>query len=105
MVNNHPLTKNKLIYHARISKQMKWQGSFSPVYVPSVINWFIFGQAVVIYFIMQLLLKKSSKKQPHVLPSEEIHFPPSCLFCQQLQDHSVTESRNIHAKTMHFVVK
>ena len=25
IVNNYPVTKNKLIYHARISKQMKWQ--------------------------------------------------------------------------------
>ena len=23
----YPLTKNRLIYHARISKQMKWRGS------------------------------------------------------------------------------
>ena len=26
IVNNHPLTKNKPIYHARISEQMKWRG-------------------------------------------------------------------------------
>ena len=36
--------------------------AISSVYVPSVINRFSFGQGVVIYFIMQLLLKKSSKK-------------------------------------------
>ena len=28
IVNKYPMTKNKLIYHARISKQMKW-GAFS----------------------------------------------------------------------------
>ena len=33
------------------------------VYVPSVVNRFIFGQGVVIYFIMQLLLKKLTKTQ------------------------------------------
>ena len=71
---------------ARVSR------AISPVYVPSVINRFIFGQGVVIYFIMQLLLKKSSEKQPHLLPSEEICNPPSCLFCQQVQEESAANS-------------
>ena len=30
IVNNYPLTKNKPIYHARISKQMKWQAFSEP---------------------------------------------------------------------------
>ena len=69
-VNNYPLTKYKTIYHARISKQMKWQGFPEPFHfnVPSVINLFIFGQAVVIYFIMQLLVKKTSKQPNSFTP-------------------------------------
>ena len=33
IVNNHPLTKNKPIYHARISEQMKWRGSPEPFHL------------------------------------------------------------------------
>ena len=32
--------------------------------IPSMINWLIFGLGVVIYFLMQLLLKKSIKNLP-----------------------------------------
>ena len=37
---------------------------FQQVYVPSVINRFIFGHWVVIYFIMQSLLESRSKNLP-----------------------------------------
>ena len=33
IVNNHPLTKNKPIYHARISEQMKWRGFPEPFHL------------------------------------------------------------------------
>ena len=33
IVNNHPLTKNKPIYHARISEQMKRQGFPEPFHL------------------------------------------------------------------------
>ena len=33
IVNNHPLTKNKPIYHARISKQVKLRGSPEPFHL------------------------------------------------------------------------
>ena len=43
------MTKNKPVYHARISKQQ----AISSVYGLSVINRFIFGHRAVIHFIMQ----------------------------------------------------
>ena len=49
IVNNYLLTKNKTIYHVRISKQGNGEG------LPSVINRFIFGHWVV---IMPPTLKK-----------------------------------------------
>ena len=33
IVNNHPLTKNKPIYHARISEKMKWRGFPEPFHL------------------------------------------------------------------------
>ena len=40
----------------------KVSGAISSVYVSSVINQFIFGQGVVIYFKMQLLLSNLGKQ-------------------------------------------
>ena len=68
MVNNYPMTKNKLINQSRISKGWGFTMTFPSIYVLSVINWFIFGHVVVIYFIMPLLLEKRS---------ENLHFFPS----------------------------
>ena len=49
IVNNYPVTKNKPIYHVRISKQMKGRAFSEPFhlpYGPSAINRFIFGHGV-----------------------------------------------------------
>ena len=54
---------------------------------------------------MQLLLKKSSKNQSHLVTTEEIRFPPSCLFLSIATGITpLTESSNIPTRTMHFVV-
>ena len=80
--------------------------AISSVYVPSVINRFIFGQGVVIYFIMQLLLKKSSKNPTSFTPkggdplSAILFILPTATGITLLR-----ESPNIAARTMHFVVK
>ena len=61
IVNNYSMTKTRFIM-SRISKQMKGRGFTEPFHrfnVPSVINRFIFGHGVVIYFIMQSLLAKT----------------------------------------------
>ena len=109
IVNNHPLTKNKQIYHARISKQMKSRGSpetISSVYVLSVLNRFIFGQGVVIYFIMQLLLKKSSKKRTSFTPKGGNQLSAILFILSTATGITpLTESSNITAKAKHFLVK
>ena len=67
IVNNYPMTKNKQIYHVRISKQMKgasFQRALSSAYSPSVINRFIFGHGVVIHFIMQRKPTNFAKNSP-----------------------------------------
>ena len=49
LVNNYPMdmTKNKLVYHTRISKLVKWRGSTEAFH--HFINSFIIGHWVVIY--------------------------------------------------------
>ena len=75
--------------------------TISSVYVPSVINRFMFGQRVVIYFIMQLLSKKSKKNQPHLLVSEETRYPPSFFILSTATEITpLTDSSNIAATTM-----
>ena len=67
---------------------MKGQGfteTFPSIHVPSVISHFIFGHWVVIYFIMQSLLKEKKKTYLVFLLSEKICTPPSYLFPQQPQ--------------------
>ena len=85
---------------ARVSR------AISSVYVTSVINRFIFGQGVVIYFIMQLLLKNSSKKTTSFTPKRGD--PHSAILCILSTGTGITplkDSSNIAATTMHFVVK
>ena len=84
---------------ARVSR------AISSVYVPSVINRFIFGQGVVIYFIM-LVLKKSSKKPISVTPKRgDPHSATLFILSTDTGIAPLTESSNIAARTMHFVVK
>ena len=85
---------------ARVSR------AISSVYVPSVINRFIFGQGVVIYFIMQLLLKKTSKTPTSFTPKQEDPLS-AILFILSVGTGitPLTESSNIAATTMNFVAK
>ena len=85
---------------ARVSR------AISSVYVPSVINCFIFSQWVVIYFIMQLLLKKISKKTTSFTPKRGD--PPSAILFILTTATGITpltESLTIATITVHFVVK
>ena len=79
------------------------------VYVPSVINRFIFGQGVVIYFIMQLLLKKyliPQQKNTSFTPKRgDPHSAILFILSTDTGIAPLTESSNIAATTMHFVVK
>ena len=50
-----------------------------------MINRFIFGHGVVIYFMMQSLLEIRSKNLLFFLLSKRVGSLPSCLFCQQPQ--------------------
>ena len=85
---------------ARVSR------AISSVYVPSVINRFNFGQGVVIYFIMQLLLKKSSKKATSFTPKRgDPHSAILFILSTDTGITPLTDSSNIAATTMHFVVK
>ena len=85
---------------ARVSR------AISSVYVPSVINRFIIGQGVVIYFIMQLVLKKFSKKPTSVTPKRgDPHSAILFILSTDTGIAPLTESSNIAARTMHFVVK
>ena len=80
IVNNHPLTKNKPIYHARIShsEMARFSTAISSVYNPCVINRLNFGQWVVIYFIMQLFLKLITKIPTSSTPKRDL--PLAILF-------------------------
>ena len=56
-VNNHPITKHKPIYHARNID--RWKGSvesrpFIDLLILDVINRFIFGHGVVIYYVFYM---------------------------------------------------
>ena len=85
---------------ARVSR------AISSVYVPSVINRFIFGQGVVIYFIMQLLLKKSSKTPTSFTHKRgDPHFVILFILSTDTGIAPLTESSNIAATTLYFVVK
>ena len=85
---------------ARVSR------AISSVYVPSVNNRFIFSQGVVIYFIMQLLLKKSSKKPTSFTPKRgDPHSTILFILSTDTGITPLTESSNITTTTMHFVVK
>ena len=67
---------------SRISKSVIGQGfteTFPSTYVPSVINRFMFGHWVLIYFIMQSLLKKRSKNL-HCFPSKRESLQTAILF-------------------------
>ena len=84
---------------ARVSR------AISSVYVPSVINRFIFGQGVVIYFIMQLLVKKFPKTNliySQARCSADRHF---VYFDNRYGNHSADGIFDIAAMTVHFVVK
>ena len=55
-VNNHPITKSKPIYPAR---KRKWKGSVEPrpfigLLILGMINQFIFGHGVVIYYTFEI---------------------------------------------------
>ena len=55
---------------SKISKskeRLRFHWDLSIVYIPSIINQFIFGHGVVIYFIMQSILEKSSKNYSAIL--------------------------------------
>ena len=100
IVNNYPLTKNKLIQRARFHR------AHSSVYVPSVINRFIFGYGMVIYFIMQSSFEKISKTHPVFLLKEKN--PISALlfiFTAAAAITPHTKSYEIPAMTMHSFVK
>ena len=80
--------KKKRFITSRISKSMKDRGfteAFPSIYVPSVINRFIFGHCMLIYFIMQSLLEKEAKTYLVFLLSEKACSSPTYLFCQQPQ--------------------
>ena len=80
--------------------------AISSVYFPSVINRFIFGQGVVIYFIIQLLFKKSSKKPTSFTPKRgDPHSTILFILSTGTGITLLTHSSNIAATTMHFVVK
>ena len=71
-----------------------------------MINWFTFGQEVVIYFIMQQLLKKSSKK-PTLFTHKRGDLHSAILFILSTGTGItlLTKSSNIAGTTIHFVVK
>ena len=81
-----PYDQNKLIYHVvNLWNGRGFTSTFPSIYVPSVINRFIFGHRVVIYFIMQSLIEKVVNTYLVFHLSKEICNPPSCLFCQHQQ--------------------
>ena len=85
---------------ARVSR------AISSVYVLSVLNGFIFGQGVVIYFIMQLFLKKSSETPTSFTHKRgDPHSAILFIFPTDTGMALLTESSNIAATTMFFVVK
>ena len=75
----------------------------------TIVYRFIFGQGVVIYFIMQLLLKKSSKKPTSFTPKRgDPHSAVLFILSTGTQSTGITaltESLNFAATTMHFAVK
>ena len=75
---------------SRISRSMKGQGftvTFPLIYIPRVINQFIFGPGVVIYFIMQSLFEKEDKTDLFSFLLRFSCSPPSCLFCQMMSSN------------------
>ena len=75
------------------------------IYVLSVINRFIFGHWVLIYFIIQSLLEKRNKTYLVFLLSERVCRLPPCLFFQSRSDSYANQSYEISLLSIHFVVK
>ena len=63
----YSLTKNKPIYHVEDYNVVNLL-KVLPIYVPSVINRFMFGDGVVIVCTMQSLLEKKKKKKKAKIP-------------------------------------
>ena len=94
--------------------------AISSVYFPSVINQFMFGQLVVMYFIMQLLLQKSSKTNLIFFQARKSEFRNLVYFVNSYRNHSadgifiiaatstlqniLTSTRNASANMLHNLV-
>ena len=80
IVNNHPLTRNKPIDHARISKQINNEGPSSHfICLRSERDKSVyFGQGVLIYFKMQLSSKKKYFKARRSAFRHLVYFVYSC---------------------------
>ena len=79
-----------------------WNKALSSVYVPNVINRFIFGYGVVIYFIMQSSFEKINKTS-HCFPSQRGN-PPFAILSILTAASAITphtKSYEIAAMTMH----
>ena len=108
IANNHPLTKNKPVYHARISEQMNGEG------FPSHFICSRSERDKSVYF-----WSRSSYLPYNGTIVEEIQRKPTSFTSKRGDPHSailfilstetgitpLTESSNNGAKTMHFVVK
>ena len=86
---------------ARVSR------AISSVYVPSVINRFIFGQGVVIYFIMYATIVEEIQQNSTSFTPKRGDPLSAILFILSTDTGitPLTESSNNGATTMHFVVK
>ena len=102
-LNNNPLTKNKPIYHAKISEQMKWRGFPKPfICLPSerdksVYFWprgsYLLYNATIVGGIQQ---KPNKRGDPH----SAIMF----ILSTATRISPLTVSSNIAATAKHFVV-
>ena len=80
--------------------------ALSSVYVPSVINRFIFGHGVVIYFIMQSLFENISKNST-CFHSKRGNLTSAILFVLTVGSAIIPhiKSDEIAAMAMHLVLK
>ena len=108
IVNNDPLTKNKSIYHARISEQMNGKGLPSHfICLRSECDKSVYFWSRGSYLLYNATIVKEIQQKPTSFTPKRRDPHSAILFILSTGTGitPLTDSSNIAATTMHFVVK
>ena len=108
IVNNHPLTKNKQVYHARISEQMNGEGFPSHfICLRSERDKSVYFWSRGSYLLYNATIAEEIQQNPTSFTPKRGDPLSAILFILSTDTGitPLTESSNNGATTMHFVVK